>query len=84
MKYKALIRTRIPCLLSALILAALGAQGCQNDHAGDQGNLDPCANGDCDTSCKKSADSSEDGDICQIGGSPVWAMFANRSMTSTW
>ena len=70
MKLKALIRTRIPCLLSALILAALGAQGCQSDHAGDQGSSDPCDNGVCD-SCKKSAGSSEEGDICQIGGSPV-------------
>lgn len=67
MKLKALIRTRIPCLFFALILAVLGAQGCQSEHAGDQGNLDPCDNGVCD-SCKKSAGSSEEGDICQIGG----------------
>ena len=59
MKLKALIRTRIPCLLSALILAALGAQGCQSEHAGDQDNLDPCDNGVCDSSCKKALEAAK-------------------------
>ena len=48
MKSKVLLRSCIPCLLSAVILAAFGAQGCQWDHSkydryvGERGSSEPC------------------------------------------